>query len=213
MWSSRDKDTGSQQTAETQTRDDADMDDIPKDSVSYWGPGFDPEMYQYLDQRRLYWENSLPDANCIDASVEVLIRQICLMEMDIMRDRAGGRPVDKLVGMLDKLVNSLNQRIGKDGDGSAAFDKTPFGVWIDRYENQRPIPEADPEFKDVDGIVRYVTTWFLGHLCKMLGIRNTYCKLYEDALREQQLEHTEIEEDDDEELFNKIFSTGVGDSG
>lgn len=198
---------------EANTREDADLDDISRDTIAYWGPGYDAEKYQYLEQRRLYWENSLPDGFTIDASIETMIRQICCMEDDINRDRSMGKSVEKQVGMLDKLVNSLNQRIGKDGEGNAAFDKTPFGVWIDRWENKRPVAEPDPDFQDVDGVIRYITTWFLGHLCKMLGIKNTYCRMYEEALAEQQLEHPEIEEDDDEELFNKIFSTGIGDSG
>lgn len=215
MWRKAGADAGSAPAIgeEIGTREDAEIDDISKDTIAYWGPGYEPEMYQYLEQRRVYWENSLPDGSNIDASVEVLIRQICSMEMDINRDRANGKSVEKQVGMLDKLVNSLNQRIGKDGDGNGVFDKTPFGVWIDRWENSRPIPDPDPELQDVDGVVRYITTWFLGHLCKMLGIKNTYCKMYEEALAEQQLEHPEVEEDDDEELFNKLFSTGIGDSG
>jgi len=202
-----DSDTG------TDAGTDAELADISRDTVAYWGAGYDAEKYQYLEQRRLYWENSLPDGFVIDASIETTIRQICFMEDDINRDRSLGKSVERQVGMLDKLVNGLNQRIGKDGEGNAAFDKTPFGVWIDRWENKRPVPEPDPDLKDVDNVVRYITTWFLGHLCKMLGIKNTYCRMYEEALAEQQLEHPEIEEDDDEELFNKLFSSGIGESG
>ena len=63
-----------------------------------------------------------------------------------------------------------------------AFDSNPFGVGIRLYENSKPIPEPDPELQDVDGIIKYISIWFLGHLCKMLGIKNTYCKLYEQEL-------------------------------
>ena len=92
-------------------------------------------------------------------------------------------------------------------DTDGAMENTPFGVWIRRWENQRPIPEPDPELKDVDGIIRYISIWFLGHLCKMLGIKNTYCKLYEDELAKMKVERPEYEDDDDETLFNNIFDS------
>ena len=80
-------------------------------------------------------------------------------------------------------------------------------AWIRKWENTKPIPEPDPELKDVDGIVRYITVWFLGHLCKMLGIKNTYCKLYEDEIAKMRIERPEYEDEDDETMFNDIFSS------
>lgn len=59
----------------------------------------------------------------------------------------------------------------------------------------------------MDGIVRYITVWFLGHLCKMLGIKNTYCKLYEDEIAKMRIERPEYEDEDDETMFNDIFSS------
>lgn len=92
-------------------------------------------------------------------------------------------------------------------DGDGALENTPFGVWVRKWENQRPIPEPDPELKDVDGIIRYISIWFLGHLCKMLGIKNAYCKLYEDELAKMRIERPEYEDDDDETMFNNIFNS------
>jgi len=40
----------------------------------------------------------------------------------------------------------------------------------------------------------------------MLGIRNTYCKLYEDEIAKMRIERPEYEDDDDETMFNDIFS-------
>ena len=33
------------------------------------------------------------------------------------------------------------------------------------------MPEPDEAWQDVDGIRRYINVWFLGHLCKMMGIK------------------------------------------
>lgn len=39
----------------------------------------------------------------------------------------------------------------------------------------------------------------------MLGIRNTYCKLYEDEIARRRIERPELEAEDDESVFNDIF--------
>jgi len=188
------------------------MDDIDEHAISYWGPGYTPDMYQDLEQRRNYWINNLPDGIVPDIGMEALIRQICNLEIDINRARAEGKPVDKQIGVLDKLISSMNLKPGQKTDDNSAFDKTPFGVWIDRWEYKRPIPEPDPELDDYDGIIKKITTWFLGHICAMFGFKNKYCKLYEDKIASMRIEREDTEDDDDEEVFNTFFG-GNGDDG
>ena len=188
------------------------MDDIDEHAISYWGPGYTPDMYQDLEQRRNYWINNLPDGIVPDIGMEALIRQICNLEIDINRARAEGKPVDKQIGVLDKLISSMNLKPGQKTDDNSAFDKTPFGVWIDRWEYKRPIPEPDPELDDYDGIIKKITTWFLGHICAMFGFKNKYCKLYEDKIASLRIEREDTEDDDDEEVFNTFFG-GNGDDG
>lgn len=183
---------------------------VGDDVVAFWGTGYTPAMYTELEQRRTYWMSKFPDDFVMDVGTEAIIRQICSLELDINRDRAAGRSVDKSVNALNSLLGSasLKPTQKKSDDADAAIDGTPLGVWIRRWENQRPIPEVDPELQDVDGVVRYISIWFLGHLCKMLGIKNTYCKLYEDELAKLRIERPEYEDEGDEEMFNDIFGTG-----
>lgn len=181
------------------------IEDIPPDVIEYWGPGYTPDMYQDLEQRRIYWTNNLPDGVTPDVGMEALIRQICNLEIDINKCRADGKSPDKLIGMLDKLISSMNLKPGQRGEDSG-YDKTPYGVWIDRLEHDRPVPDPDPELRDVDGIVQKISIWFYGHASKMLGIKNMFCKMYDDKMQEFRIERAEADEDDDdEELFNRIF--------
>jgi hypothetical protein len=39
----------------------------------------------------------------------------------------------------------------------------------------------------------------------MLGIKNTYCKLYEDEMARLRVERPDLDEEDDEGAFNEIF--------
>lgn len=178
--------------------------------VEFWGAEFKPEFIQKLDKRYRYWTGDAGDADLDKGSI-ALYKQICILEETITRDAAEGKPIDKNQSMLNTLLGSANLKpVQKKSEADLAMENTPFGVWIDRWENKRPIPEPDPAFQDVDGIVKYITTWFYGHICKTLGIKNVYCKMYEDEINRMKVERPDlidedIDEDDSESLFNSIF--------
>lgn len=180
---------------------------ISEDVIAFWGDGYTPEMYTSLEQRRSYWMSRFPKDYELDIGTEAIVRQICSLELDINRDRAAGRAVDKSVNALNTLLGSasLKPTQKKADDIDSSIDRTPLGIWAQRLEYKRPVKEIDPELQDVDGIVRYISIWFLGHLCKMLGIKNTYCKLYEEEIAKMRVEYPEYEDEDDETLFNDIF--------
>lgn len=182
--------------------------EISQDVIDFWGRGYKPDMYIELEQRRAYWMSKFPEGTELDIGTEAIIRQICPLELDIVRDRAAGRPVDKSINALNTLLGSGNLKPvqNKPEDSEASLDKTPLGVWAHRIEYKHPIKEADPDFQDVDGIAKYITTWFFGHLCKMLNIKNSYCKLYEDEIAKMRLEHPEYDDEDDETLLSDVFN-------
>lgn len=183
--------------------------DIPEEVLDFWGPGYNSDMYLELEQRRKYWMSKLPNSSedGLDIGTEAIIRQICNLEIDINRDRAAGKSIEKSVSALNNLLGSasLKPTQKKSDELDQIIENTPYGVWIKKWEDSRPIPEVDPELQDVDGIVKYISIWFLGHLCKMLGIRNTYCKLYEEEIAKLKIDKPEYEDEDDETVFNDIF--------
>jgi hypothetical protein len=192
--------------ATTVTNDDGETIEISEDVIQFWGPGYPASTYLELEDRFAFWMSDFPQGTELDIGSKALLRQICNLEIDINHARAAGNPIDKSVTTLNNLLGSLNLKPAqKKSDGDSDLDNMPFGVGIEKWEYSRPIPEADPEFKDVNGIVHYITVWFLGHLCKMLGIKNSYCKLYEDEIERLRVEHPEYEDEDDEGLFNNIF--------
>lgn len=185
--------------------------DIPDDVIAFWGPSYTPDMYLELEQRREYWMTKLPKEIVFDAGTEALIRQICSLEIDINRDRADGKQVDKLVNTLNNLLGSAQLKPTQKADSAkGANASTPFGVWIKRFEDERPIPEVDPSLRDVDGIKKYISVWLLGHLAKMLGLKKAELKLYEEEIEKLRVERPEYDDEDDEEVFNDFFSE-IGD--
>jgi len=180
--------------------------DIPEEVIAFWGPGNTPAMYAELEQRRKYWMSKLPEGYELDIGTEALIRQICSTEIDINRDRAAGRSVDKNVKVLEGLLGSANLKPGqkKQDEMDSTLSSTPLGVWLYRYENKRPLPEIDDDLKDVNGLRRYVFTW-MGHLCKMLGLKNAYSRMYEDEIARLRVDKPEYDGDDDESFFEEIM--------
>lgn len=203
-WVLRQTDSPSPECAEM--FDGEEIEQIDQEVIDFWGPGLTPTMYMELEQRRKYWTSHLPAGVELGIGLEALIRQICNMEVDINRDRVAGKSVDKAIGTLNNLLGSAMLKPSQKAESSdGTTEKTPFGVWIKRWEDKRPIPEPDPEMKDVDGIVRYVEIWMKGHLSKMLGLKNAYSALYEKEISKRRVERPEFDEDDDETFFSDVF--------
>ena len=181
--------------------------EVPEDVRAFWGPGHTADAYLELEERKNYWLTQLPEDSSKDPGVQALLRQIVGLEIEINRDRASGKSTEKQAKVLSDLLGSAMLKPSQKKDGSEGIDeKTPFGVWIKRWEDERPVPEPDPELKDVDGIVKYILTWVYGHLARMLNIKNAYSRLYEEEIAKYRVEHPEFDDEDDESMLYDIFS-------
>lgn len=193
--------------------------DVTGDVIAFWGTGYSHDMYQKLEQRRRYYAKKFPDAfpeneGVQDIGSDILMRQICNLEVSIANDAADGKSIEKSVNSLNTLIGSLNLKPAqKDKGTDSSDDKTPFGVWIRRFENERPIPKADPELQDVDGIKRFVDTWLYGHLAAMLckDKPNIYSKMYEEEMERLRVENPEEADESDEDLIYDVFSNHTTD--
>lgn len=182
--------------------------DAPPESIkSFWGPGYSDLMYWQLDERYKYWLAQYPEGAELSLGEEALLRQVCNLEISIAQNRSKNKSIEKEVSTLNSVIASLNIRPDKKKAVEGTLNEnTPFGVWIRRIEDTRPISEPDEQFKDVDGIRKYITVWFFGHLCKMLKIKNSYSKLYEEEMARLRVERPEYEGEDDEAVVESIFS-------
>lgn len=182
---------------------------INEDVIEFWGPGFTTSMYLELESRYKFWLSQYPDETTIDAGEKAILRQICNLEVDINRDRVAGKPIDKSVNTLNTLLGSANLKPTQRKENENSF--IPFGVEIANFEKEHPIIDPDPEFEDVDGIKKNITAWFLGHLCKMCGIKNSYVKEYENEIEKYTLERPTYEEDESDTPDTIFLDSGDDD--
>lgn len=185
-------------------------DTIRVEDVEFWGEGYTAYEYALLNRKYDQWVASAPSE--VDENghppigTSTLYKQICTLEMQINRNIVAGKNTESAIKQLNDLIGSVKAKPGQTKDESdIAFDNLSFGQGIRILENTRPVPKPLPQLEDVDGIVRYINIWFLGHLCKMLHIKNTYCQMYEDEIERLRVERPELEGEDDEAVFNDIF--------
>jgi hypothetical protein len=76
-----------------------------------------------------------------------------------------------LMDTMSKLMGDGNikpvQESGVNDGGLATW-----GEWVKKIEETEPIPEPLEQFKDVDGIWKYISKWFVNHFAKVFGISN-----------------------------------------
>ena len=189
-----------------ETSDHVDI-EVDPEIVDFWGSDYSPEFLLKLEKRYKGWTAGQED---LEPAAVSLFKHICILEETIAIDSAAGRPFDKNLNTLNGLLGSLNMKpVQKKDDGAnASIDNSPMGVWIRRFENERPIPEPDPELKDVDKIVRYIQIYFLGHLAKMLGKTTVYSKMYDEEIARLRVESPALSDEfeDDNDFIEERFS-------
>lgn len=183
-----------------------DMAEDPADrTIRIFGRGFSNEDYEYLQHEYDDWCSRTE----VDTkSQETYVTQICLQSLDIHKDRRAGRDVSAKLTALDKLMSSANLQ-PKQNVNNAATDSLTFGQLIEKWENSEPIPEPDEEFKDVDGIGKYIRVFFSGHLARAVGLKNAFSKEYNDYIDQYTVQKPGLDdEEENEDIYTEIFGSG-----
>ncbi|MGM7720504.1 hypothetical protein [Metabacillus sp. Hm71] len=162
--------------------------------MKFWGRGFNLNDYIWLQNE---FEDFINRYECDSKGMELLIKQICLTELDIEKRRENGEKVDQQLKTLQDLLGSSNLKPVQE-TGANAVEQESFGTLIKKFENEKPVPEPDEKWKDVDGIGKYIKVWFLGHLARMVGLENPYQKEYDEEVKKYKIELDGIDEEDDE---------------
>ena len=172
---------------------------VTKNSVKIWGFGFSPEDYEFLNTQFSDWK-----AKCVieGKPKETLVRELCVLKLQ--QNKA---LLERKIDLYTKLTESHQKTLDRASltpkieEATDRAGEVPMGMMIDRYENDKPIPKPNPEWEDVDGIIKMFSIYFLGHLCKMLNLKNKYSKMYEDEMARYRVEIPELENADDDEVF------------
>lgn len=176
-----------------------------REIVKLFGHGFPNEDYLYLQDQYDDW---CARTQVDSKSQQIYVVQICMQSLEIYKDRKAGRDVTKKIEALDRMMNSANLQ-PKQNVGNAATDSLTFGQLIEKWENEEPIPEPDPELSDVSGIGKKLRVWVAGWLGHALGLDIPQTEEFREevekytVMKPQQEEKT-VSSSIHEKLFGKI---------
>ena len=149
-------------------------------SEEFWGAGMQEDEYIWLNTEFIDYTNRYKTDN--SKTMEDYIAEICLTRLDIRNKRNDGKDVDKQVKMLNDLMTAAGIKPIQENQ-SVSADQDVFGLWIKKLENERPVSDPSPEWADVDGIRKYVITFFLHPLARLFG-KHRENPFYEESMAE-----------------------------
>ena len=152
--------------------------------------------------------HALSDISC---SSSELFKAISMAQIMLTKAYQTGdtKKVKEASDTLQNLLGSANIKPNQTNDNALAEANT-FGTLIKKWEDKKPIPEAAPEWRDVDGIGKYFRTWVTGPMMELFKIKNPWQKEYEEGMAPytaHRPEYTGGEEEENESIRNAIFGT------
>lgn len=168
-------------------------------AVDFFGVGFTPQDLQFLVDDYNDW---ITRHECNTKAQEEVFKDLAVANLKKRSAAAKNdqKAYESAVNTFQKVLETANlQPKQTKGVDTTIAEANTLGTLIEKWENDNPIPETDPEFEDVDGIKKYINVWFFGHLCKMLGIKNDAAAEYErEKAKYDVVKPAELDDDDDE---------------
>lgn len=182
---------------------------IYKQAKKRFGKGYSPQDLIFLETEYQDW---IKRYACENKAQELLFKRICFKELEIDKAQKSGKDTKELDKTLQDLMGSMALKPNQNNSNALTEAKT-FGQLIQKWENEKPIPEPDDDFKDVDKIGTYIDVFFKGHLSKMMGLKNAFTPLYDRFIRKYTVNKPQYDEETDSEvLFDQIFGQNLDDA-
>jgi hypothetical protein len=140
-----------------------------------FGSGYSDEDLMFLQTEYNDW---IARYECNTKAQEKVFKNLAMIELQKDRAIKKNQPTKDLDRAYQDWLDTGNLK-PKQNSMDTFSEAQTLGTLIQKYEEERPLPEIDQELKDVDKIGKYIDVFFRGHLCKVLGIKNRFSQLYE----------------------------------
>ena len=182
---------------------------IDESTINFFGVGFKEEDYIFLKRE---YEDWTARHECKTKAQEEVFKDICFNRLQNLKALRLGEDTKDITASFQRMLDSGKLQ-PKQNSGDTTADNQTFGTLIDKWENERPLPEIDEELKDVDKIGWYIDVFFKGHLSKMMGLKNGLSNLYDKFIKKYTVKKPEYsDEENSEVLFDTIFGNPSSDS-
>ena len=175
---------------------------VDQKMIDFFGTGFTNEDYVYLWKEYQDWTAR---HECNTKAQEEVFKDICFNRLQNLKALRKGEDTKDITASFQKMLDAGKLQ-PKQNAGDTTADNQTFGTLIDKWENERPLPEIDEELKDVDKVAWYIDVFFKGHLSKMMGLKNGLSNLYDRFIKQYTVKKPEYsDEENSEVLFDTIF--------
>lgn len=175
-----------------------------KNGKKRFGLGLSNEDYMFLENEYQDW---ITRYEASTKTQEEIFERLSLKKWEINKATKSGQNTKDLDKTYQELMTTANIA-PRQTTMDTMSDAQTFGTLIQKYEETRPLPEIDPELEDIDRIGLYIDSFYRGHACKMLNIKNSFSHLYEKVMKKYTVTPPEYDDETDSEiLFEKIFGS------
>lgn len=146
---------------------DVNIADIDLETQIFWGFGFDPKDYVFLETEIANWKQT---HKCDNQAEITLLKEICIKILEIRRLREVKKSVAKEQKELQDLMKtaSVDPAKANVADGGKTLDA--FGSWIKDIEQNEPAEffEDKKLYQDFDGIKKYTDKYIFRPLKNLI---------------------------------------------
>lgn len=140
---------------------------VTTEMLRRWGKGMSEEDYLYLEEK---YQDLIEVYDHRSPVQRMLYENISRTQFEAEKSRRNNNLVayEKMMSTLSKLMTDGN--IKPVQEQSVTDDDVCFGQFINKIENEEPIPEPLDEFKDVDNFRKYITEWFIKPMARIFEL-------------------------------------------
>ena len=166
-----------------------------KETIDFFGYGYTNDEYNFLQAQYDDWTAR---HECQSKAQEEIFKNIAVAQLVCQRAQTRGsvKEITDSVKMLQDLLSSANLKPSQNND-SKLIEQNTFGTFIKKIENEKPIGRPSQEWEDVDGVKKYIDTFFFGHLCNALHVENDYEAQYREEMEKYTAKPPVYEEDEE----------------
>lgn len=153
----------------TDSIESTELEHISVDDLLYkWGENYTDQEFEFLENR---YGALVSMANVEFESDIMMLKQICLEELDLRNIRRKNGDTSKKLESIQKLMATANIRPTDIKNANSDLLNDSYGKWISVIENYEPCEFfADKSlYDDYDGIKKYFTDWVLRPLKNLLA--------------------------------------------
>lgn len=182
--------------------------EVSDGTIEFFGFGFTTEEYLFLEDQYNDWKSRY---ECKTKVQEEIFKNLCFTQLSLRKaqQRRDIKAITDLTKTFQDLLGTANLKPAQSKDSGLTQQNT-FGTLIKKWETEKPISKPEPEWEDVDNVKKYIDTFFLGHLAKLVHLENDNSAAYEKEMGEYTVKPPQYEDDNIAEtsLLDKYSDKG-----